>query len=106
MIQRVTSHELQIDEQLYNFIEQQALPGSGVDSANFWQGLSALIHNLGPKNKALLAKREDIQSEIDNWHIAHKGQPIDMEAYKAFLSDIGYLVPEGPDFSVETSNVD
>lgn len=106
MIQRVTSHELQIDEQLYNFIEQQALPGSGVDSANFWQGLSALIHNLGPKNKALLAKREEIQSEIDNWHLAHKGQPIDMGEYKLFLSGIGYLVPEGPDFSVETGNVD
>lgn len=106
MIQRVTSHELQIDEQLYNFIEQQALPGSGVDSANFWQGLSALIHNLGSKNKELLAKREEIQSEIDNWHLAHKGQPIDMGEYKLFLSGIGYLVPEGPDFSVETGNVD
>lgn len=106
MIQRVTSHELQIDEQLYNFIEEQALPGSGVESANFWQGLSALIHNLGPKNKSLLEKRESIQTEIDNWHLAHKGQPIDMPTYKTFLSAIGYLVPEGPEFSVETSNVD
>ncbi|MEP0519790.1 MAG: malate synthase G [Hyphomicrobiales bacterium] len=105
-MQRVTSHELHIDEQLYNFIEQQALPGTGVDSANFWQGLSALIHNLGPKNKALLEKREEIQSEIDNWHLANKGQPIDMADYKLFLSGIGYLVPEGPEFSVETSNVD
>ncbi|PCJ95050.1 MAG: malate synthase G [Hyphomicrobiales bacterium] len=106
MTQRVTRSDLQIDELLYNFIEEKALPGTGVTSDAFWAGLSGLIHELGPKNKALLQKREDLQGQIDNWHIANKGKPIDMEAYKAFLSDIGYLVPEGDAFSVDTGNVD
>ncbi|MEH6727370.1 MAG: malate synthase G [Hyphomicrobiales bacterium] len=106
MAHRVTDHDLQIDERLYQFIEEQALPGTGVSSASFWDGLSKLVHDLGPKNAALLAKREGIQSEIDTWHLAHKGQPIDLEEYKEFLKEIGYLVPEGPDFSVETDKTD
>lgn len=106
MAHRVTDHDLQIDEKLHQFIEEKALPGTGVDSASFWGGLSKLIHELGPKNAALLAKREDIQTEIDNWHLAHKGQAQDMEAYKAFLTEIGYLVPEGPSFVIETDKPD
>ncbi|MCR9237435.1 MAG: malate synthase G [Alphaproteobacteria bacterium] len=106
MAHRVTDHDLQIDEKLHQFIEEQALPGTGVSSESFWGGLSKLIHELGPKNAALLTKREDIQTEIDNWHLAHKGQAQDMEAYKAFLTEIGYLVPEGPAFSIETEAAD
>jgi malate synthase len=106
MAHRVTDHDLQIDERLYQFIEEQALPGTGVSSESFWGGLSKLIHELAPKNTALLARRDEIQSDIDNWHLAHKGQPIDLDAYKAFLTEIGYLVPEGPDFSVETDKTD
>ncbi len=106
MAHRVTDHDLQIDEKLHQFIEEQALPGTGVSSESFWGGLSKLIHELGPKNAALLAKREDIQTEIDNWHLAHKGQAQDMEAYKAFLTEIGYLVPEGPAFAIETEAAD
>ncbi len=106
MAHRVTDHDLQIDERLYQFIEEQALPGTGVSSESFWGGLSKLVHELAPKNAALLARRDEIQSEIDNWHLAHKGQPIDLEEYKEFLKEIGYLVPEGPDFSVETDKTD
>jgi malate synthase len=106
MAHRVTDHDLQIDERLYQFIEEQALPGTSVSSESFWGGLSKLVHELAPKNAALLARRDEIQTEIDNWHLAHKGQPIDLEDYKAFLSEIGYLVPEGPDFSVETDKTD
>ncbi|MGJ8535047.1 MAG: malate synthase G [Alphaproteobacteria bacterium] len=106
MAHRVTDHDLQIDEKLHQFIEEQALPGTGVSSESFWGGLSKLIHELGPKNAALLTKREDIQTEIDNWHLAHKGQAQDMEAYKAFLTEIGYLVPEGPAFAIGTEAAD
>ena len=106
MAHRVTENDLQIDERLHQFIEDQALPGTGVDSAAFWAGLSKLVHEFGPKNKALLARRDELQTEIDTWHLARKGEKLDMEAYKAFLTEIGYLVPEGPDFAVETGNVD
>ncbi|WP_306261814.1 malate synthase G [Pararhizobium sp. IMCC21322] len=106
MAHRVTDHDLQIDEKLHQFIEEKALPGTGVSSESFWGGLSKLIHELGPKNAALLAKRQDIQTEIDNWHLTHKGQAQDMEAYKAFLTEIGYLVPEGPAFEIETEAAD
>jgi len=97
---------LQIDATLFDFIENEALPGSGVTSDAFWDGLSKLVHDMGPKNRALLQKREDLQKQIDEWHIAHKGQQRDAEAYKAFLTEIGYVVPEGPDFQAETANVD
>ncbi|MEO0402511.1 MAG: malate synthase G [Pseudomonadota bacterium] len=98
--------ELQVADELAQFIETQALPGTGVASADFWAGFSALVHDLGPKNRALLADRAAIQAKIDDWHIAHRSAPHDAEAYEAFLREIGYLVPEGPDFEIETENVD
>jgi malate synthase len=106
MTKRIEQHGLQIADELYDFIVCKALPGTGVEADEFWQGLSALAHEFGPKNLALLAKREEIQQKIDGWHLARKGQAHDADAYKAFLEEIGYLVPEGDDFAVETANVD
>ncbi|WP_147124492.1 malate synthase G [Shimia ponticola] len=97
---------LQIDATLFDFIETEVLPGTGVTSEDFWAGLSRLAHDMGPKNRALLQKRDDIQKQIDDWHIAHKGQQRDAEAYKAFLKEIGYIVPEGEAFQAKTANVD
>ncbi|MEP1352700.1 MAG: malate synthase G [Tateyamaria sp.] len=98
--------ELRVADTLAQFIETQALPGTGVASADFWAGLSALVHDLGPKNRALLAEREEMQAKVDAWHIAHRASPHDAAAYTDFLKEIGYLVPEGDDFEIETENVD
>jgi malate synthase len=104
--QRTTRAELDISDELVSFIEQEALPETGVSADAFWAGLSTLVHEFGPRNRALLDKRESIQTQIDNWHIANRAQPHDGVAYKSFLSAIGYLLPEGEDFSIDTSNVD
>ncbi len=106
MTNRITHNGLKIDARLIDFIETRALPGSGVSSASFWEGFAAAVAELMPRNRALLEKRETIQRQIDDWHKARKGQPIDMAAYKAFLSEIGYLVPEGPDFQITTTGTD
>ena len=106
MTNRTDNHGLQVDPLLADFIETKALPGTGIDADAFWSGFSTLIHDLGPKNRNLLQTRQDIQSKIDGWHTDRKGQPHDAEAYTAFLREIGYLVPEGGAFSIETTNVD
>ena len=106
MVERVERNGLKVAAELAAFVETEALDGTGLSAAAFWQGLSGLVHDLGPKNRALLAKRDDLQSKIDAWHIAHRDKPHDNEAYKAFLGEIGYLVPEGEDFRIGTSNVD
>ena len=103
---RIEKNGLSIDEKLVTFIESEAIPGTGVDTQKFWQGFAEIVKKLGPKNKTLLQKREDIQSKIDEYHITHRGQDIDIEDYKSFLYDIGYLVPEGENFKIDTSNVD
>ena len=97
---------LKVAAELHDFIEKRALPGTGVDSDAFWKGFSAIIRDLSPKNRALLARRDDLQGQIDAWHIDRRGQPHDHTAYKAFLEEIGYLVPEGEDFQITTENVD
>ena len=97
---------LKIAPELADFIETEALPGTGVSSETFWAALSALAHEFGPRNKALLEKREALQGQIDQWHIRHRNQPHDHEAYKAFLEEIGYLLPEGDDFEIDTANTD
>lgn len=97
---------LQIAVELADFIESRALPGTGVSPDAFWSGLSRLVQELGPKNKALLAKRTEIQGRVDGWHLANKGQDHDADAYQAFLREIGYLVEEGEAFQIETANVD
>ncbi|WP_425100870.1 malate synthase G [Tropicibacter sp. S64] len=103
---RLDRDGLQVAAELAAFIETDVLPGTGVDAGAFWAGFSALAHDFGPKNKALLDKRETIQAKIDAWHKARRGHAHDRVVYKAFLQDIGYIVPEGGDFSIETSNVD
>ncbi len=97
---------LQVTQPLVQFIEHKALPGTGVSTNAFWQGLADLVNELGPKNKALLAHRSELQAKIDQWHIRQRNQPHSHETYKEFLKVIGYLVPEGPDFKVKTKNVD
>lgn len=106
MTQRVAVGGLQVAQSLYDFINQQAIPGSGVSSEQLWAGIDALIHDLAPRNRELLAKRSEIQQQIDQWHIARRGQPFNFAEYKAFLLEIGYLLPEGEDFSATTTNVD
>jgi malate synthase len=106
MTERIEKFGLQVARSLYDMIEREALPGTGIASDRFWQGLSELVHQMGPRNRALLAKRDALQARIDAWHREHRGKPHDQAAYTAFLSEIGYLVPEGPDFAVETANVD
>lgn len=104
MSDRLEKNGLLVDPKLVNFIETKAIVGTGVSVETFWSGLSELVHELGPRNRALLATRENMQAQIDAWHIAHRGA--DAETYQAFLREIGYLVPEGPEFAIETENVD
>ncbi len=106
MVQRIDKHDLQVAEDLARFVDAQALPGTGVAPETFWSGFADLVRDMTPKNAACLEKREDLQGRIDDWHIRHRNAPHDHEAYKQFLSDIGYLVEEGPDFEIETTNVD
>lgn len=103
---RVSVAGLQVDQTLFDFVEQHALPATGIESGNFWQGFADLLDELAPRNRALLAKRDAIQRELDGWNQAQRGKPLDMPAYKAFLSEIGYLVPEGEPFAITTENVD
>lgn len=106
-VPRVTRRaDLQIAAELVSFIEEEAIPGTGIEPIRFWSGFSDLVHEFGPRNAALLRRRDELQSNIDAWHIAHRDQPHDRKAYKTFLTDIGYLLPEGEDFTIETSNVD
>ena len=103
---RIDKNGLQVDPQLVDFIEKAALPGTNITANAFWAGFSKLVHELGPKNRALLSKRAYIQNQIDGWHIQNKGQDHDADGYAAFLREIGYLVDEGPEFEIETENVD
>lgn len=106
MSQRVQSGGLQVAQALYDFVNNEALPGTGVTSEQFWAGFDAIVHDLAPKNRDLLAKRDAIQEQIDAWHRERQGQAFDLEAYKAFLTEIGYLLPEGEGFEASTANVD
>ena len=106
MVDRVSVHGLQVARELHDFIAKEALPGSGVEPDKFWAGFAALAARLMPQNKVLLAERDRLQAAIDAWHKAHPAKPIDPAAYTAFLKEIGYLLPEGADFQIGTSNVD
>jgi malate synthase len=105
MTDRVEIAGLRIARELHDFVASEASPGTGIDPQTFWSGLSAIVHDLAPKSRALLAKRDAMQEKLDGWY-RDNGAPIDMDAYKGFLREIGYLVPEGPAFSVSTDNVD
>ena len=106
MKKRLLRYNLSVDRSLVDFIENLALPGTGISEDNFWHGLSSLVEQLTPENRALLINREELQSKIDSWHRARRNMPHDHEAYKSYLKEIGYLVEEKENFSVETENVD
>ena len=106
MARRVDRSGLQVDQVLADFLEGQALPGSGVSPAAFWAGFSDLVHRFGPRNRALLARRDKLQVWIDDWHKVRRTEPFDHGAYAEFLRRIEYLLPEGEDFQIETSGVD
>jgi malate synthase len=106
MTDRISVHGLSVARELHDFINQEALPGSGVDLDKFWAGFAALAIKLMPQNRALLAERDRLQAAIDQWHKAHPAKPIDTAAYTAFLKEVGYLKPEGSDFQIGTQNVD
>ena len=97
---------LRVDRGLSEFIENEATPGTGIKPSAFWQSLSDIVRDLGPKNRQMLDRRDELQTAIDSWHTERAGQPIDPAEYKAFLSEIGYLLPEPADFQIETANVD
>ena len=106
MTERVQVGGLQVAKALYDFVNNEAIPGTGIAADQFWAGAAAVIKDLAPKNRALLAKRDELQAQIDAWHQARKGQAHDAAAYKAFLQEIGYLLPEPEDFQATTANVD
>ncbi|MGE7816371.1 malate synthase G [Pseudomonas sivasensis] len=106
MTEHVQVGGLQVAKVLFDFVNNEAIPGTGITADQFWAGADKVIHDLAPKNKALLAKRDDFQARIDTWHQSHAGQAHDPVAYKAFLQDIGYLLPEAADFQASTQNVD
>ncbi|WP_180185910.1 malate synthase G [Acinetobacter sp. YH01008] len=103
MTARIQKGKLAIAKELYDFIENEALPGSGLDSETYWKNFEQVVVDLSPKNKALLAKRDAIQAKIDEWH---RNNTFELQAYKAFLTEIGYLLPEVEDFQISTENVD
>jgi malate synthase len=106
MTQRTNCHRLHVATNLYRFIEDKVLPGIDVESDTFWKGFDHIAHDLGPKNAALLAERDRLQSELDAWHKAHPGPIRNMKAYRAFLERIGYLVPVPAVVHSDTDNVD
>jgi malate synthase len=103
---RVEIGNLKIDEELYRLVREEIAPGTGVKADNFWKSLSEIVTDLGPKNRALLVKRDRLQEQIDEWHRARNGQPFNVKEYGAFLREIGYLVPEGKNSKITTAKVD
>lgn len=102
----ISQNSLRVSPVFHTFIEQQALSGTGVAPARFWEGLALLSERFGERIRAALARREELQGELDAWHISRRGQPFDAAAYEAFLREIGYLEPEGPDFQIDTTGID
>ena len=103
MTDRVTVGNLRVAQVLYDFVNDEALPGTGLDPDTFWSGVDKVVADLTPKNQDLLARRDDLQAHIDKWHRQRVIEPIDPEAYKQFLTDIGYLQPEPGDFTITTA---
>ncbi len=106
MANRVEVGDLRIDERLYRLVRDEIAPGTGVKVDGFWKSLGEVVRDLGPKNRTLLAKRDRLQEQIDQWHRSRKGQPFDLKDYTAFLREIGYLLPEGNTFKINTAKVD
>ena len=106
MANSVTIGGLKVNEELHRLVRDEIAPGTGVDPEAFWNSLGQIVIDLGAKNRQLLARRQEVQKQIDDWCQAKRGRPFDVEEYRAFLTAIGYLVPEGENFHVATSNVD
>ncbi|HWW19163.1 MAG TPA: malate synthase G [Steroidobacteraceae bacterium] len=106
MSDRVTQGELQVARVLYDFVNQEALPGTGINPESFWKGFDQLMRDLAPRNAQLLQRRDQLQAQIDQWHQAHPGPKFDHQAYRGFLEQIGYLEPAGESFTIETQLVD
>ncbi|MGB0748187.1 MAG: malate synthase G [Magnetospiraceae bacterium] len=106
MIQRIEENGLSVAKNLHDLVAQEIAPGTGIAPGHFWAGLAAIIADLAPLNQELLDERDRLQAQIDAWHQSHRGQPIDPDAYKAFLLEIGYLVPEGDPFTIGSENMD
>ncbi|QQA43987.1 malate synthase G [Pelagovum pacificum] len=102
----VDRNGLKVAGELAAFIEDKALPGTGVSADTFWSGFASILADLAPRNRELLKVRQDIQDQIDRWHLDRESQPFDSTAYETFLREIGYIVPEGDDFSIDTGGVD
>jgi len=98
--------ELEIAESLYNLVQDEIVPGTGIESDHFWSELEGIVNDIAPKNKALLQVREELQTKIDDWHRERRGQAHDPVAYKKFLEEIGYIVPNVEDFEIDIRNVD
>ena len=103
---RIKYGGLYISKELDNFLQEEVIPGLDIQPSIFWKSLESILDTFGPKNQDLLDKRTSIQKQLDTWHLERKGQPHDAEEYKSFLKDIGYLIEEGDNFFIETSNVD
>ncbi|MGH7121567.1 MAG: malate synthase G, partial [Acetobacteraceae bacterium] len=105
-MERINASGLSVARVLYEFVNDEALPGTGLDAAAFWSGFARLIGEFGPENRALIEKRAMLQTRLDEWHRARRDSPLDLAAYQRFLGEIGYLQPEPEDFAIETSGVD
>ena len=105
-MKKISINNLSVDENLYNFLNNEVLPGTDVDQGQFWDRFSKVVNDLGPENEALLKKREEIQRKINNWHLSKKGSKIDKKEYFKFLKSIGYIVDEKDNFKINTQNVD
>ena len=106
MTQTLSIGGLRIAKSLHDFIVEEALPGTDIAAPSFWSKFEELATTLVPVNRALVAKRDNLQASIDRWHIERRGQPFDFAAYKAFLIEIGYLLPDAPSFQISTDRVD
>ena len=106
MTERVEVGSLRVAKVLYDFITDEALPGTGVDPDSFWAGVDKVVTDLTPENEALLARRDELQAQIDKWHRHRVLDPHDPEAYREFLTEIGYLQPEPEPFAITTAGVD
>ncbi|WP_421845621.1 malate synthase G [Mycobacterium sp.] len=106
MKSHVSAGSLRVARVLYDFVKKEALPGTGIDTASFWAGVDKVVTDLTPQNQALLKTRDELQAQIDKWHRHRVIEPLDMDAYGKFLTEIGYLLPEPDDFTITTSGVD
>ena len=102
---KININNLKVDNELYNFVNQEVIPGLDINVDKFWSGLSNAVHELAPINKELLKKRDEIQKKIDEWHLSRKGSPLNQDEYLKFLKSINYIVEEKEDFKIEISSI-